>query len=296
MRWTWTRKKNNGVRVSPFSCQRDGLTLRGYEYRGAGDNLPIAIVSHGFMANQGTLKHYAKLLADLGYCAFTFDFSGGCVMMGKSDGRTTDMSVLTEVADLNAVIDYAVRLTYVDKGNILLMGCSQGGFVSALTAAKLEKDKEQSKGQSREQKSGEQSKDQNSKNQSRKDQIKSLVMFYPALCIPDDARAGKMMFARFDPHNLPEQIRCGPMKLGRCYAADVLEMDPFEEIKGFTGDVLLVHGTKDKIVNLSYAQKAVSSYPPEKLTFRIIDGGGHGFSKKHDAIAMDELKKFIGEK
>lgn len=259
----FTKRNKSNVSVSSFSCQRDGLTLRGNEYRGEGNNLPIAIVSHGFMANQRTVKHYAVLLAELGYCAFTFDFNGGCVVMGKSDGETTDMSVLTEVAGLNTVIDYAISLSYVDKENILLMGCSQGGFVSALTAVK------------------------------RNDLIKSLVLFYPALCIPDDARAGKMMFAKFDPHNLPDRINCGPMKLGRCYVADVLEMDPFEEIKGFTGDVLLAHGTKDKIVKLEYAEKAVDCYPAEKLTFRIIDGGGHMFSKKHDAIAMDELRKFI---
>lgn len=257
------KKQFDKIKVTPFECKRDGLTLRGNEYRGEGDRLPIAIVSHGFMANQNTVKHYAKLLAELGYCAFTFDFSGGCVMMGKSDGKTTEMSVLTEVSDLNAVIDYAANLPYIEKANILLMGCSQGGFVSALTAVK------------------------------RTEQIKSLVLFYPAFCIPDDARAGKMMFAKFDPENLPERINCGPMKLGRCYVADVLEMDPFEEIKGFMGDVLLVHGTKDKIVNLSYAEKAVGCYPADKLTFRIIDGGGHMFSKKHDVIAMDELRQFV---
>lgn len=69
-----------------FSCQRDGLTLRGTEYRPEGDNLPIAIVCHGFMANQRTVQHYAKMLAGLGYAAYCFDFSGGCVMLGKSDG------------------------------------------------------------------------------------------------------------------------------------------------------------------------------------------------------------------
>ena len=39
------------------------------------------------MANQGTVKHYAKLLAELGFAAYGYDFCGGCVMMGKSDGK-----------------------------------------------------------------------------------------------------------------------------------------------------------------------------------------------------------------
>ncbi len=251
---------------SKFSCQRDGLTIRGCEYRPEGTNLPIAIVSHGFMANQMTVKHYAQYLAEMGYAAFCFDFSGGCVVLGKSDGKTTDMSVLTEVRDLCAVVEYARELTYTDAENILLMGCSQGGFVSALTAAKLQND------------------------------IKKLVLFYPAFCIPNDARKGKMMWAEFDPGNLPEIIRCGPMKLGRCYAADVINMDPYEEIQGYRGEVLIVHGTADKIVNIRYAERAVETYKSSQcernVVYHTIEGGRHMFSRRHDRIALQHLRKF----
>ena len=52
-------------------------------------------------------------------------------MCGKSDGKTTEMSVLTETKDLEAVIEYVRNLSYTDSEKILLMGCSQGGFVSA---------------------------------------------------------------------------------------------------------------------------------------------------------------------
>ena len=243
-----------------FECKRGDLTIRGTEYRPEGENLPVAIVSHGFMAWQDTVRQYAKELARMGYCAYCFDFCGGSVMKkGKSDGATTDMSVLTEVQDLETVIEYAQGLPYIGK-ELLLMGCSQGGFVSALVAAK------------------------------HPEQVDKLVLFYPALCIPDDARAGKMMFAKFDPTNIPERINCGPMKLGRCYVADVIGMDPYEEIKSYRGPVLIVHGTKDNIVNPDYARQAQRAYPNAEL--HIIEGGAHGFSKKHDAIA--HLRRFAG--
>ena len=94
-----------------FECKRDELTIRGTEYRPEGENLPVAIVSHGFMAWQDTVRQYAKELARMGYCAYCFDFCGGSVMKkGKSDGATTDMSVLTEVQDLETVIEYAQGL------------------------------------------------------------------------------------------------------------------------------------------------------------------------------------------
>lgn len=145
---------------------------------------------------------------------------------------------------------------------LLLIGCSQGGFVSALVAAK------------------------------QPALVNKLVLFYPALCIPDDARAGKMMFAKFDPKNIPEQINCGPMKLGRCYVADVIGIDPYKEIQSYHGPVLIVHGTKDRIVKLDYSRQAQRAYPNAKLL--IIEDGTHGFSKKHDAIAMAHLRRFAG--
>ena len=245
-----------------FECKRGNLTIRGTEYRPEGENLPVAIICHGFMAWQDTVRHYAKELARMGYAAYCFDFCGGSVMnKGKSDGATTEMSVLTEVQDLEAVIGYVRSLPYTGN-ELLLMGCSQGGFVSALVAAK------------------------------HPGLVNKLVLFYPALCIPDDARAGKMMFAKFDSKNIPERINCGPMKLGRCYPADVIDMEPIQEISPYHGPVLIVHGTKDSIVKPDYSRQAQRAYSNAKLHF--IEGGAHGFNKKHDAIAMAHLRRFIG--
>ena len=262
---------SDGITESTFECKRDGLTICGTMYRPKGDHLPIAIVCHGFMAWQDSVKHYAAFLAEMGYAAFTFDFCGGSVMNGKSDGKTTEMSVLTETKDLEAVIEYVRNLSYTDSEKILLMGCSQGGFVSALVAAK------------------------------NNFPIEKLVLFYPALCIPDDARAGKMMMVKFDPQNVPDTFRCGPMKLGRCYAMDVIQMDAFAEIKNYAGRVCIVHGTKDKIVDVSYANRAAEAYKStmpsgmqesKRVQLHFIDGEGHMFSKKHDVIAMKLLKEF----
>ena len=255
-------KKQEPFTETVFECKRKGLTIRGTEYRPAGDALPVAIVCHGFMAFQDTVRQYAKALARLGYCAYCFDFCGGSVIKGKSDGKTTEMSVLTEVRDLEAVIAYVQSLPYTGN-ELLLMGCSQGGFVSALVAAKCP------------------------------NLVSKLVLFYPALCIPDDARAGKMMFAKFDPQNIPEKLRCGPMKLGRCYPEAVIDMDPYEEIKAYTGPVLIVHGTKDKIVRADYSKRAAECYENAELHF--IEGGSHGFSRKHDAEAIAFLNTFASQ-
>ena len=264
----------SGILKIKFECKRDHLTLRGTQFRPQGENLPIAIVSHGFMSNQRSVRRYARALAQLGYAAFCFDFSGGCAFFGKSDGKSTDMSVLTEVADLEAVAAYARALPYTNSDELLLMGCSQGGFVSALAAAKPD------------------------------NAVSKLILFYPALCIPDDARAGQMMFAKFDPEHIPEQFMCGPMRLGSRYVTDVINMNPSEELKHYPGDVLIVHGDNDPVVSIHYSKRAyktyqkrpsVNSHHSPRTVFQIIEGGKHGFSRKHDVLAMNAVRKFLVE-
>ncbi len=255
----FSTKLPEGINERNFECKRGELTIRGTEFRGSGRNLPVAICSHGFLMTRKSVRQYAIALASMGYAAYCYDFCGGCLIGGKSDGATTAMSVLTEIQDLEAVIAYAQSLPENGK-KLLLMGASQGGFVSALTAAK------------------------------HPELVDKLALFYPALCIPDDARAGKMMFAKFDPNNIPELVKCGPMKLGRCYVADVIAIDPFKEISPYEGPVMIIHGTKDSIVNIDYAIRAEKSYSNARL--HIIEKGKHGFRGKTDAFAIERLQEF----
>ena len=242
-----------------FECKRGELTVRGTEYRPQGEYLPAIIISHGFMANQDSVRGYAKAMAEDGFCACCFDFCGGSAMKNQSDGVSTQMSVLTEVKDLEAVLAYVRSLPYVR--DVILMGCSQGGFVSALTAVRHPED------------------------------VRKLILFYPALCIPDDARKGNMRLAVFDPENIPEIFPCGPMMLGKCYVEDVILMDVNEEIKGYTGPVLIVHGDQDEIVDISYSVEAQKAY--ENAELKVIRGAGHGFRGSHDQEALDHVRKFV---
>lgn len=249
--------------MKKFKAYREGLTIRGTMY-GEPDETkkPAVILSHGFMANSSMCRVYAQTIAELGYLAFIFDFCGGG-LGGRSAGRTDRMSVLTEKKDLLAVIRHVSFLPYVDSDHISLLGCSQGGFVSALAAAEL------------------------------KEKIASLILLYPALCIPDDARKGQMMFARFDPDNIPEKIRCGPMMLGSIYVRDVIGMDPYQEIRGYEGPVLYLQGDSDRIVDVSYARRAVQEYPD--CTCHELKGAGHVFRGNDDALAKQYIREFLKE-
>ena len=94
------------IAKTPFSCTRDSLTIRGHIYRAAQPGKPpVIILSHGFLGNATHIVTYAEALAKIGYVVFTFDFNGGGPE-STSSGKSVDMTVLTEKADLLAVIKY----------------------------------------------------------------------------------------------------------------------------------------------------------------------------------------------
>jgi len=271
--------KNSNIIHKEFSCTRDGLKIRGTMFRPAGTStFPIVVVSHEFMMNRLTTLRYAYMFAKMGYAAFCYDFNGGGEI-SQSQGKTTEMSVMTEVKDLKAVIAYAKAQDYTDETPLTLMGCSQGGFVSAIVAAEY-----------------------------GVEQVERLILFYPALSIPDDARKGSMIFARFDPQNVPKTLFCGPIILGRQYVLDVLHLDPFEIISKYRGPVLLVHGDFDHIVNHCYSVKAYEAYKEadEKalaageiselplIEFKTISHGEHMFPfPPHKVEAINTVKDFM---
>ena len=228
---------------------------------------PIAIVCHEFMTNRLFSYPYAMALAKSGYAAFCFDFCGGGIVCGSA-GDSRDMSVLTEIEDLKSVIAFAKEQRYTSDEPLLLMGCSQGGLVAALTAAE------------------------------HPEEIGGLILQYPALMIPDAARKGEMLWMRFDPDNVPEEMRSGPMRIGRQYATDVMDMDTLPTITRYKGKVLILHGDKDTLVNISGSQAAAEAYEAAgaDVRFQIIPGGKHIFlNPEHIKIAVNTISEFAAQ-
>lgn len=255
----------NGLDKKEFSCYRGDLEIRGTVYMPSGQtDLPIAIVCHEFMTNRLFSYPYAMTLAKSGYAAFCFDFCGGGIMC-SSDGDSRDMSVLTEIEDLKSVITFAKEQSYTNNEPLLLMGCSQGGLVAALTAVELP------------------------------EEVGGLILQYPALSIPEAARKGEMLWMSFDPNKVPEEMRSGPMRIGRQYATDVMDIDTLPTITRYTGKVLILHGDRDTLVNISGSQKAAEAYEAAgaDVRFQIIPGGKHIFrSPKHIKTAAKSISEF----
>lgn len=258
----------DGIEKREFSCYRGNKKIRGTVFMPVGQtDLPMAVVCHEFMTNRLFSYPYAMALAKSGCAAFCFDFCGGGIVCG-SDGDSRDMSVLTEIEDLKSVIAFAKEQRYTSDEPLLLMGCSQGGLVAALTAAALS------------------------------EKIGGLVLQYPALSIPDAARKGEMLWMSFDPGNVPEEMRSGPMRIGRQYATDVMDIDTLPTITRYTGKVLILHGDKDTLVNISGSQAAAEAYEAAgaDVRFQIIPGGKHIFlNPEHIKMAVNTISEFAAQ-
>lgn len=234
--------RTDSYTVSELSFERDGMNIYGNLYMPAGtaSSYPVAVIAHGFESSYSYTSAYAEYLSEAGIAAYVFDFCGGS-SHSESDGSMEDMSVLTEKADLEAVLDGIIQLDFVDRDNLFLMGESQGGMVAALLAAE------------------------------RAAEVNALVLFYPAFVIPDYARE---LYS--DASQVPEEPQAMGGVVGRRYFTDVIDLDVYDEISGYGQDVLIVHGDSDSVVPLSCSERAIREYPSAQLL--VIEGAGHGFA------------------
>ena len=136
--------------------ERDGNRIFGMMYYNstASEKQPAVILSHSSSLTHEAMKGYASAIAKMGFAAYCFDFCGGSDK-SKSDGKTDEMTVFTEVEDLRAVVKTVKSLDYVDSSNVCLLGSSQGGLVSALLADECP------------------------------DDFAGMILFYPAFNIPE---------------------------------------------------------------------------------------------------------------
>lgn len=212
---------------------------------------PIIIISHGLSLNHTIMIPYAEKLYKKGISSYIFDFRGGGYD-SKSTGEIRDMTIQTEMDDLNFIIDSLKKEEFVDKNNIYLAGHSQGGLVSNLVASK-------------------------------RNDIKKLFLFAPAYEIPDDMKEKDNPKERNVLNLMPEH-------LGDNYINCAINIDVFNEIIEYNGEVNIFHGMEDKRVPIEYSVKADKVL--ENSYVYVYEEGEHRFS---DEI-KDDVVNIISEK
>lgn len=241
-----------------INCSIGDQNIYGVTYIPETDGtIPLVIFAHELGSTHRSGTEYAEELASRGIATYTFDFRGGSTA-SRSDGSTVGMSVMTEAADVEAVLDAAKEWDFVDSRRIALIGASQGGMASAVAASR------------------------------RPDEIAGLILLYPALLVHD---AVHEQFDSLD--EVPEQFYFnGWINVGKNYVSDVWDYDVYAEMPNYTNPVLILHGDRDGIVDVSYAQRAAESYPDAEL--HILRGAGHGFYGRSFDTAMEYILDYLG--
>lgn len=245
-------------KVEELWCKRDNNNIFGEIYVPQGEKnqkFPTVIIGHGFTGKYYNNSEYAEIFAKNGIAAYLFDFCGGS-NESKSDGKTTNMSIITEKEDMISVYEQVLKLDYVDTDNIFFMGESQGGVVASLCASEI------------------------------LDEVRGLLLLYPAYSIPDMANDN---FA--DADSVPDEYTVWGMQLGKVYYSDCLTFDVYEEIGKYKGPVIIYHGTEDQVVPYSYSEKAVKVFENAEL---ITENGiGHGFEPELKYSVAEDMTEFI---
>jgi pimeloyl-ACP methyl ester carboxylesterase len=232
--------------------KNNGKTIRGLIFRPdtTEEKYPVAIFAHGFGSNYHELMHHGAGYAESGIVCVFFDFCGGGEE-STSDGTMLEMTVLTEAEDLEDVMDTVLDLPYVNKDALYLQGESQGGFVSALVGDR------------------------------RKEDIKGLILWYPAFVIPDDSK---------------KRIKIGSNnvfghEISPDYDTAAMDIDVNNLQRNFGKPVLLIHGDKDDVVPIEYSRTAAANYG--YATLKEIIGAGHGFDGQDSDDAREMSISFI---
>lgn len=234
-------------------------TVKEYDFESNGKNLyarafvpdvegrvPLVIFSHGLGANAWHEEEVQKTLAKAGIAVFSLEFAGGSSSSSPmSEGLTTEMSVLTEVQNLKDAIRIASGMEYTDPQKIYLMGSSQGGLVTALTAEELTN-------------------------------IAGLFLFYPAFSLPDDIRSS---FPKLD--EVPETFNLLGTKIGKKYIMDIYDMDAYVNLDKLGIPVHIYHGKDDNIVPITASKKALKTLPNARLT--TLEDTGHALTPQQQA-------------
>lgn len=242
--------------IQELTLERDGMKIWGELYLPeSGEPLPLVIMCHGFGGNHEHMSAYAKAFAGSGFAVYSFDFIGGGYS-SRSDGTMKEMSVLTEAADLSAVLDRMKTQPGIDPDSIFLMGGSQGGFVCSYVAGV------------------------------RPDDVAGLVCLYPAYVLQDNAWKQTP-----DPDNIPETINLMGIALGGIYNRDAMSFDIYDIIRNYPGKVLIIHGTVDSIAPISWSERAAEVFPDAELI--RYEGANHGFRGKDEINSENQAIEFV---
>lgn len=249
----------------------DGLKLCGILSTPEVKTDKCIILCHGLTVDKeedGIFTDLAKELAKAGFNVFRFDFRG----RGESEGKSTDMTVMGEVKDLEASIKLLQQKGYKAFG---ILGASFGGGPVSFSSF------------------------------AHQDLVKALILWNPIidysyLMSPTTEWSiknwGKPAFDRVNKVGYTE-IGSSKFKVGKKLMREIKNLKPWSTLQKTEIPILFVHGDQDTFVPIEDSVKYASLMKNSEL--KIISGAEHGFhdNPKHaeqaDKATIDFFKKYV---
>lgn len=225
------------------------------------EGVPLVIFCHGYRSTKETSKTIplAEKITSNKLCFFAFDFSG----RGESDGKFEDTTITNYINDLKCAIDHFSK----EYKDIIIIGSSFGGLV-VLQQASSDK------------------------------RIKALALLSPVSCFPykktEEYSPEKVKEWKDKGYIYTESIRFGQMKINYGFYADGLRYNDYSVYDTIKIPVLIIHGTKDESVSISFSRNLIKHLKNNK--FIELKDADHTYTKEEDfRRAMDEISKFVEE-
>ncbi len=223
-------------------------------------SFPAALLSHGYNGCMTDFTATAEYLASRGIASAAYTFCGGSTR-DESGFPSTRMTLFTERDDLLAMLQWLKEQPCVDARKICLFGGSMGGLVSVLAAHE------------------------------QPENVAELALLFPALCVADNWNQRFPLVS-----DIPETVDFWGLLLGRAFFESMRKLDVFQLLPSLSQPTLILHGDEDRVVPLSYSQRAAETFPNASL--RVFSGEGHGFtpeaSRRADVLLAEHIAGLRG--
>lgn len=243
--------------IEEIYAKRDKLKIHGKVYRPEGEGpFPVVVLSGGLGAQLDADKDIAIELARNGIAGVCFNFAETATL-----GGLTNFSVLTEAADLEAVLNEIMTLDYIDNDNVFLWGFSLGGFVSTYVGC-------QNPGL-----------------------ISGMMLAEPSYHLRDT-------FLEYFPEGteIPDVVR-EPFYCGGMFVEDAFSFDIYEMMPEYSNDVVIFAGTETVSVGADYPEyleRAMDTFVSAE--FVAIEGEAHSFIGDSRELMIGIMIEFVNNR
>ncbi len=239
---------------------RNNLILRGIqnlpENTGKNERLPAVIIVHGHtgnkMGNAFFFVKMSKFFTSKGFTTFRFDFTGS----GESDGEFEDMTLTSELNDMDNIYKSVETNINVDRNKIFIIGHSMGGLITTLKAYEYNP--------------------------------KKIILLAPA-----NDMYNSVVGMYNSTGGGREEIKYGGLKIKKEFMDDMGQYKPYEKASLYKGDVLIFRGSEDIAVPKGTCIQTEQSFPGS-VEYLELKGIDHSFTDYDIRIyIMKKIYEFI---